>query len=73
MAGLNIRHGKHCVLEQGQEAMNRLPHLAMTTLFLRSSYLNEAHTLFSIVGSKHPRFWGKDAFPNKRYLPHDIA
>lgn len=73
MAGLNKRHGKHCMFEQGQEAMNCLPHLAMTTLFLRSSYLNEAHALFSIVRPKHLKFWGKNTFPNKHCLPHDIA
>ena len=65
MTGLNKRHGKHCVFEQRQEAMDHLPRLAMTTLFLRPSQLNEAHALFSIVGSKHPRFWVKNTFPNK--------
>lgn len=73
IAGLNKRHGKHSVLEQGQEATHRLPHLATTTLFLRPSYPNEAHTLFSIVGSKHRRLWKKNTFPNEHYLPHDMA
>lgn len=71
--GLNKRHGKRYMFGEGQEAMNRLPHLVMTTLFLRPSYLNKAHALFSIDGFKHTRFCMKNTFPNKHYLPHDIA